>query len=778
MKFVNHFKLLNLQDIVANPHWLSMYLCGLNLECLQPLVFQQLQMRQPGIDPSKMPSHSCACCSDLEPPFEEAMSIMQLRWTLLKYFSPLEHLSEDTSRWNIFWSTAEEMYGSEAQFGDIQHERAQSIVVKALEAEFDLAAWPCPEVLTSISDMIILRYSHMPPALIGFAMIPQHRTSNSADAQQAASASRPATARPARASGQSDDSSRRTGSKAGRGAASDIPDGKVDSQGQRCLELLLEPGPPEIVGVLPRPEPDYDADACPLLLQPAPASEAAAPAKQYARQLSMMDFKVIERLAQVHMHSPLLANASLDMASSMRLPSGMSLQQLSELEMEQLDALSIQMAIAEQKSFPKAQARKAFASATATDAFSSSSSRGYLPPQRSPAAAAEAADGLKARLLLLSSNADRPDHAASPASSKEGSNHDFASQIRLSTTSAALHAAAATRSSSASISWQHVLEALLHHLSLDHILKAASVEVVPHDSEAPIHLGYLFASPCAGLHAFAERQFAIAAVMSSLRGRPLQFTCSKEEADDIVMFARKATGQAGLFSNADDAAKAATFLEARHYEAAGTCGWIGIKPLDAPEQGCITHDRISQLCDKFRAEARQCIRGLLLEFREQKFQQQLHGRLRTHKHTRKQARPGSWNTTAEAARQAEAAAAAAAAELLLEEEKEQQAKLQKADKAAAKHAKALQKKAQAKKVEEEAAQRAEAAAAAAAAAAEDLLLQQEKEHQAQLQKADKVAAKRAKARQKKAALRTIPSRDEGSNAEQESPGNCPGINVI
>ena len=467
------------------------------------------------------------------------------------------------------------MYGSEAQLGDIQHERARSIVVKALETEFDLAAWPCPEALTSISDMLILRYSHMPPALIGFAMVPQHCTSTSADAQQAASDSRPATATPARASGQSDDSSRQTGSKARRGAASYIPDGKVGSHGQRCLELLLEPGPPEIVGVFPRPEPGYDADACPLLLQPAQASEPAGPgpAKQYSRQLSMTDFKVIERLAQIHMHSPLLAYASLDMVCSMRLPSGLSMQQLSELETEHLDALSIQMAIAEQKSFPKAQARRAFASSTATDAFSSSSSsssnssRPYSPPQRSPAAAAEAADRLKARLLLLSSNAEWPDRAASLASSREGSNHDFASQIGLHTSSAALHAAAATRSSPAPISWQRVLEALLHHLSVENILVAASVEVGPHDGEDPFHLGYLFASPCRALHAFAERQFAIAAVISSLRGRPVQFTCSKQEADDIAIFARKTTGHAGMFLNAADATKAADHLDARHCEA-------------------------------------------------------------------------------------------------------------------------------------------------------------------------------------------------------------------
>ena len=175
----------------------------------------------------------------------------------------------------------------------------------------------------------------------------------------------------------------------------------------------------------------------------------------------------------------------------------------------------------------------------------------------------------------------------------------------------------------------------------------------------------------------------------------------------------------------------------------------------------------------------------------EKLQQQLHGSPQVRqaakdKGTKKQALPNGKqaalrNSTAdgEAARKAEAAAAAAAAELLMEEEKEQQAQLQKANKAAAKRAKALQKKARLKITQDQAAQR------AAAAAAADLLLQQEKEHQAQLQKAGKAAAKGLKAQQKKAGLNVIPSTDEASNAEQEAAGrpvkqwhvSLPGVRI-
>ena len=517
--------------------------------------------------------------------------MMQLRWTLLKYFSPLEHLSEDTSSWNIFWSTAEAMYGSEAQSGDIQHEQARSIVANALKAEFELAAWPCPKGLMSISDMLILEDSHKLPAPIGFAMIPQHRTSTSADAQQAASDSRPATA--ARASGQLDESSRKTASKARRGVAADTSDGMADSHRKRRLESVWESSTPDIVGVLPRPEPENVADACPLLRQPAPASETAGPAKQFLCQLSMADFEAVDRLAQINMHSPLLARASPDLISSMRLPSGIPLQQLSTLETEQLDALSIQMAIAE---LPEAHTSEVSASSNVTDAFSSNSSRPYVPPHTSPAAAAEAAGCLEATLLPVGCRTKQHDHAASAATSREGSIHEHSSLAKLDAPTSALHAAAAMRSCSAPVSWQRVLEALLHHLSVEHILMAASANIGLNESfyDYEPHPGYQFVSTCRALHDFAERQFAIAAVVSTLRGRPVQLTTHKEEADNDTIFALQAIGGASRPPNADDAAKAARSIDARMCKAAGTCGWVGIKNLESLECKAITEHHIRQ----------------------------------------------------------------------------------------------------------------------------------------------------------------------------------------
>ncbi len=134
-----------LQEIQTRAAWVSMYLCGQQLLCLEPLVFQQLQMRLPEFDASQMSKHHCACCDvPARLPCEDQHSIWELRWQLLDYFCPMQETLEDQSfRKSQLVKDDIERYGHE--------EEAFIHVVtrwhEALEDDFRSAAWPRPSLM-------------------------------------------------------------------------------------------------------------------------------------------------------------------------------------------------------------------------------------------------------------------------------------------------------------------------------------------------------------------------------------------------------------------------------------------------------------------------------------------------------------------------------------------------------------------------------------------------------------------------------------------------------
>ena len=152
-----------------------MYLCGWGLLCLEPLIFQQLQMRVPDFQPSKTPGHKCACCKSLaeELSEDEVMSILDLRWQLISYFHPLRTESEDVSKRNIFWSTADALHNNHAR--TINLAQAMPIIIQCLENEFNFAAWPCPVNLADTACTLGDVFEKHTSAPLGFEAIGEQK---------------------------------------------------------------------------------------------------------------------------------------------------------------------------------------------------------------------------------------------------------------------------------------------------------------------------------------------------------------------------------------------------------------------------------------------------------------------------------------------------------------------------------------------------------------------------------------------------------------------------
>ena len=92
---------------------------------------------------------------------------------LLKYFHPLEEDSENISQRNIFWTTAEALFGSQQHLGGLNKQRAKPVIVEATRKVFNIAAWPCPcpDVLSGCADEIIEHFTGHASAPISFAIV-------------------------------------------------------------------------------------------------------------------------------------------------------------------------------------------------------------------------------------------------------------------------------------------------------------------------------------------------------------------------------------------------------------------------------------------------------------------------------------------------------------------------------------------------------------------------------------------------------------------------------
>ncbi len=136
-----------LQEIWITPTWVSMYLCGQQLLCLEPLVFLQLQMRLPRVDASQLPKHECACCKAAATlPRQEVGWIWDLRWQLVEYFCPLQETFEEQS------CRKSQLFRDDFERFSHQGNGFAHVVTRwheALEDDFRSAAWPRPSLMAA-----------------------------------------------------------------------------------------------------------------------------------------------------------------------------------------------------------------------------------------------------------------------------------------------------------------------------------------------------------------------------------------------------------------------------------------------------------------------------------------------------------------------------------------------------------------------------------------------------------------------------------------------------
>ena len=324
-----------LQGVLRKPEWLSMYLCGWGLSCLEPLVFQQLQMRQPSFDPALMPEHSCACCC--EEPGPTTVSVLTLRRMLFLYRSRPEPESRDCSSLNVFSGKG------------AHHIQQTCIITRALRVEFAAAAWPCPKNLPELANIIIRTFSMHVDSPLSFQAEPadgQAETLVNSIRDHEAQAQMQASASPSAAAASSPAST----------SASSTPPAPASSAGLMPASSASPPTGVKLAASLSTSLPErqriewIQRTLTPLVSGTFPASAAALSkaadpeGKLHHRQQKFLaDLRAVYRLAQIHTHTRILAGASKAMLSWIYLPFGFSLQLFSMIDLDDLEAASIEL---------------------------------------------------------------------------------------------------------------------------------------------------------------------------------------------------------------------------------------------------------------------------------------------------------------------------------------------------------------------------------------------------------------------------------------------------
>ena len=717
-----------------------MYLCGHELRCLEPLVFQQLQMRALDSVPVQMLRHSCACCTGLmESSCDEASSFVELRWALLKYFYPLEQDSESLSQGNIFWTTAEALFGSEQHTGGLDKQRATPIIAEATRQMFSLAAWPCPDDLSGSADLLIEQSAAHPDAPMGFAiMTPQDRLKvlkmtrffarGDGHALPIARWLAAACALDQAADASAGKPSRTAGSVSA--ACSD--DMLTEYQRSVFLQFALLPlnCPSKVQSIL-------EAAATGALFVQQLFLDETCHVQQGSIQLTMTDIRAIDTLAHIHARTSILVNWRQVLVAPLYLPSGVSLQRLAEVGPEQLDALSMSMHVEDHQPPPATATSHSSPPATTTD---------QCPP---PANAADATPGScssssnSSSRQCLSSDArsasgHEPDAKNAPVGS--GFEHNLEGRAAADDAQSASaakeqpseasgntsHAESESRTASASVASGNAAarqdcQQLLNDVSIGRLIKVASVKprlrpksarskqkqvAGSNRAKESRHAASANAAPSAvfayrltkpWLHEFVERQFAIAALVATLQGQHVQIQ------------SRKDSDGSSVFTFAVDGVACAAEADIPHVPAdnAGNGGWHmaegwrseGFKSIAGE---CIArvfcklpkgnqhvfYDKMSKLADSLADQEQQSQKQMSLESSSLALQAAKDKRAKKQAKANKQA--GSVQSVPD--RNAAINAESAAANLLLEEETEHQAGLERARKAAAKRAKAQRKK--------------------------------------------------------------------------------------
>ena len=374
---------------------------------------------------------------------------------LLKYFHPLEQGSESMSQRNIFWTTAEALFGSEQHTGGLDRQTAKPIIAKAIKQVFDLAAWPCvcPDVLSECADLLIMQSTDHSSAPLGFAII---TSEDSLEALKAYKSSVPghghAAARLVSACtpGRSSNTSARKASRAAGNKSAACPDGHLSAFQKRLfLQLALLPlsCPSKVRSIL-------EASAVgKAFVQQVFLDAEPSHAQQASVELTVTDMRAIDTLAQIHSCTSILADCGWMKVVPVYLPSGVALQRLVEVETDQLDTLSMNMHVydrlSELDAAPIMESPPPAIAADMSATSSCNSSRQCLHPDARPAKAEISAGAASDQQNLGQSAADNalPASAATPEAEQlpEVSSHTLCAQDECAASgseSACAHAAA------------------------------------------------------------------------------------------------------------------------------------------------------------------------------------------------------------------------------------------------------------------------------------------------------------------------------------------------